>query len=90
MRISNYHFGSDEFVECVSVYDNFRRLQGDQITGANASQYGNWNDYINGIGYCNQFLSDINTYEVSNLNMNDKATLARLLQTSLTMVLFLM
>lgn len=73
MRISNYHFGSDEFVECVSVYDNFRRFQGDQITGANASAYGNWNDYINGIGYCNQFLSDISNYEVSNLNLNEKS-----------------
>lgn len=71
-RYSNYHFGSDEFVECVSVYDDFRRFQGDQITGHNAAQYGVWNDYINGIGYCNQFLSDIATYEVPNLDINEK------------------
>ncbi len=73
LRYSNAHFGSDEMVECVSVYDDFRRFQGDQITGANSGQYGVWNDFINGIGYCNQFLADISEAEIPNLNLKDKS-----------------
>lgn len=73
MRYSNYHFGSDEFVECVSVYDDFRRFQGNQITGHNAALYGVWNDLINGIGYCNQFLSDISHAEIPNFDMRDRS-----------------
>lgn len=73
LRYSNAHFGSDEFVECVSVYDDFRRFQGDQITGNNAANYGVWNDFINGIGYCNQFLSDIANTDVPDLDARERS-----------------
>lgn len=72
LQYSNTFMGSDEFVECTSVYDYFRYQQGDLVTGGNAGQYGVWNLYYDGIGYCNQFIRDMNAYKVYNLSNSDR------------------
>lgn len=72
LQYSNTFMGSDEFVECTSVYDYFRYQQGNQVSGGNASWLGVWNLYCDGIGYCNQFLRDMNATKVYNLSNNDR------------------
>lgn len=67
--------GSDEFVGCETVYDNFRRQQCNQITGLNVASHGGvWGVYCKGIGYCNKFMDDLASTDVPELTVEDRTT----------------
>ena len=71
LNIFCLNYASDEFVAPAPNNQRFQRYQWNQISGSNVVM-DNWGNYYDEIGYCNQFIADLEDAEIPELSELDK------------------